>query len=331
MPDSFVISGDKTAAGASVMQVQLNLTFANDPSLTATLYHYDPQGDLLGQVILFSGVGQGTNTANFTNTVFDDNAGTPIQEGGAPFFASYDPQQSLATVFAPSTGMERPGDLEAGHPEQSATVDGHAHSWSLTFQKPLPTTGWASRSPTRPRLGFRIFTWPDQPAVQRGTGRPSAPASSSDEAGQVGGDRGRPLRPVGQHRLRRRRQRRHLEDHRLPDHQPRRADLHPADRLRPELASTSAASPSSPRTTTRTSRSSSPPPATPGGQNDTGPRASASCSRMTAARPGPSRQHGQRGCQRQPAADRLGVRNHEFVGTTTFKIVVDPQPTPSAR
>ena len=52
-------------------------------------------------MILFSNVGQGTNTANFTNTVFDDNAATPIQEGSAPFFATYDPQQSLATVFAP--------------------------------------------------------------------------------------------------------------------------------------------------------------------------------------------------------------------------------------
>ena len=42
VPDSYVIPGDKTAAGASVMQVQLNLAFAADPDLAATLYHYDP-------------------------------------------------------------------------------------------------------------------------------------------------------------------------------------------------------------------------------------------------------------------------------------------------
>ena len=72
----------------------------------------------------------------------------------------------------------------------------------------------------------------------------------------------RSVRPVGQHRLRRRRQRRHLEDDQLPDHRPERPDLHPADRLRPDQrASTSAASPSSAATTTPTSRSSSPPPA----------------------------------------------------------------------
>ena len=65
------------------MQVQLNLTDANDPDLTATLYHYSPSGTLLGQVVLFSNVGQGTTTANFSNTVFDDNAATPVQLGSA--------------------------------------------------------------------------------------------------------------------------------------------------------------------------------------------------------------------------------------------------------
>ena len=47
---------------------------------------------------LFSGVGTGTTTANFNNTVFDDNAATPIQNGSAPFFATFNPQMSLATA-----------------------------------------------------------------------------------------------------------------------------------------------------------------------------------------------------------------------------------------
>ena len=47
-------------------------------------------------VQLFSGVGSGINTANFTNTVFDDNAGTPIQNGSAPFFATFNPQMPLS-------------------------------------------------------------------------------------------------------------------------------------------------------------------------------------------------------------------------------------------
>ena len=56
---------------------------------------------------LFSGVGSGRNSANFTNTVFDDNAPTPIQDGSAPFSAIYNPQESLATVFAPTTGLQQ--------------------------------------------------------------------------------------------------------------------------------------------------------------------------------------------------------------------------------
>ena len=61
----------------------------------------------LGSVILFSGVGAGRNSSNFTNTVFDDNASTPIQEGSAPLSAIYNPQESLATVFAPTTGGQQ--------------------------------------------------------------------------------------------------------------------------------------------------------------------------------------------------------------------------------
>ena len=109
VPDSFLIEGDKTEAGLSVMQVQLNISFADDPDLTATLSHYDPNGDLLGTVTLFSGVGSGTDEANFTNTVFDDNATTPIQNGSAPFSAIYNPQESLATVFAPDSGTNVQG------------------------------------------------------------------------------------------------------------------------------------------------------------------------------------------------------------------------------
>ena len=151
VPDSYVIQGDKTADGASVMQVQLSLTYPNDPDLTATLYHYDSSGDLLGQVILFSGVGQGTNTANFNNTVFDDNSSAPIQNGGAPFFATFDPQQSLATVFAPAGGMNVQGIWTLVIQNASTTGGaGTLTAWSLTFQKPLPTSGLGERPMTLP-------------------------------------------------------------------------------------------------------------------------------------------------------------------------------------
>ena len=109
VPDSFVISGDQTATGLSVIQVQLNISFADDPDLTATLTHYDADGDLLGTMTLFSAVGAGSTAANFTNTIFDDNSATPIQNASAPFSGTYDPQESLATYFAPAGGQNVQG------------------------------------------------------------------------------------------------------------------------------------------------------------------------------------------------------------------------------
>ena len=83
VPDTFMIEGDQTASGASVMQVQINLSYPTDADLTVTLTHYGAGGVSMGQVTLFSGVGTGSNTANFTNTILDDNAATPIQNGSA--------------------------------------------------------------------------------------------------------------------------------------------------------------------------------------------------------------------------------------------------------
>ena len=98
VPDSFPIQGDTTSAGIAGLRVQINLTYPNDPDLSATLY-YDMGQPSQVSVPLFSGVGSGVSTANFTNTIFDDNATTPIQNGSAPFFATFNPQMPLS-VFA---------------------------------------------------------------------------------------------------------------------------------------------------------------------------------------------------------------------------------------
>ena len=80
VPDNFIVQGDTTTSGVSGLRVQLNLTYPNDPDLSATLYYNMGESDQVA-VPLFNGVGSGTRTANFTNTVFDDNAGTPIANG----------------------------------------------------------------------------------------------------------------------------------------------------------------------------------------------------------------------------------------------------------
>ena len=210
VPDSFIIAGDTTAAGQSVMQVQLNLTDANDPDLTATLYHYGPSGTLLGQVVLFSNVGQGTTTANFTNTVFDDNAATPIQLGSAPFYAIYDPQESLATVFAPTAGGQQGMNVQGTWTLVLTNVSttgttGTLNGWSLTFQKPLPTSGMGQAGSDQPTTSFQLLTLGQstrllEPGLVAGGRRLEQQRDRRGHRHRHGS-----VRPIGQHGLRRRR------------------------------------------------------------------------------------------------------------------------------
>jgi subtilisin-like proprotein convertase family protein len=184
VPDSFVIEGDKTAAGQSVMQLQLNISFANDQDLTAYLYHYDSKGDLLNvtgePLTLFSGVGSGG--ANFDNTVFDDNAATPIQEGSAPFFATYDPQESLAATFAPPTGQDVQGTWTLVVENNGTAITGAINSWSMTFQKSLPTTGLGGADTT---LTFTISTLAQSDALSSEQWTAVGAESSTSGAGEV--------------------------------------------------------------------------------------------------------------------------------------------------
>jgi large repetitive protein len=74
VPDNFAIQQ---------LSLQLDIAYPNDPDLSATLTA--PDGT---KVLLFSGVGNvldPTKRKNFSGTVFDDNATTPIQKGVPPF------------------------------------------------------------------------------------------------------------------------------------------------------------------------------------------------------------------------------------------------------
>ena len=188
VPDSFVIQGDQTAAGASVMQVQLSLTYPNDPDLTATLFHYDPTGQvLLGQVILFSGVGSGINPQNFNNTVFDDNAGTPIQNGQAPFLCNVQPTTVARHRVRPCWwGLNVQGIWTLVIQNASTTGGtGTLTGWSLAFQKPLPTTGLGEPGSDIATESFRIFTLSQANAAssQAWTSVGAASTSGTGDAG----------------------------------------------------------------------------------------------------------------------------------------------------
>ena len=190
MPDNFIIQGDLTTAGVSGMQVQVNISYPNDPDLTATLYHYDPSGNLLGSMILFSNVGSGSQTANFTNTVFDDNGTTPIQIGAPPFFATFAPQESLATAFA---GTSAQGTWTLVLQNETVASGGSGHSgtfnnWSLTFQKPLPTTGLGEPGSDNFTGSFRIFTLSQVDALSSQAWTAVGPASIGEGSSVNGAD-----------------------------------------------------------------------------------------------------------------------------------------------
>ena len=112
VPDSFVVQGDSTSSGISGLRVQISLTYPVDPDLSATLY-YDYGGPGQMMVPLFNNVGSGTNTANFTNTIFDDQSTTPIENGAAPLLCDVRPADA---ADAPSP-VSMPGGMDTGDPE----------------------------------------------------------------------------------------------------------------------------------------------------------------------------------------------------------------------
>ena len=139
--DSFLIN--------QFANIKINVTFPKDTDLTG--YLVAPDGS---RTLLFSGVGQAGTGANFTETVFDDTAQTPIQNGGAPFFGRFKPTQSLNNNLL---GINAKGDwyLEI---ENKGLLVGTINSLALNVGKQVPDTGLGEPVADRSTLDFRIFT-----------------------------------------------------------------------------------------------------------------------------------------------------------------------------
>ncbi len=150
------------------LDVQLNIAHTNVPNLEARLVGLDPGGDPTRNitVLLFKGVGNTGSRTNFNNTIFDDAAGTPIQNGGPPFPFSYNPQVGLPIAGLPGvSGVP----LSAFNGQTAArtwqlqiintgTTVGTLNSWSLTLKKPVPGTGLGEPVADQTTVGFRVFT-----------------------------------------------------------------------------------------------------------------------------------------------------------------------------
>ena len=144
---------------------------------------------MLGQITLFSNVGHGLNTANFTNTVFDDNSSTPIEIGGAPFFATFSPQGGgPGSTLASFAGMNAQGIWTLTIKNASTTKGtGTINSWSLSFQKPLPTTGLGEPGSDNANTSFRIFTLGQTNGLSSQSWTSVGPATASGNSGRIGG------------------------------------------------------------------------------------------------------------------------------------------------
>ena len=177
VPDNFPLQGDNGAI--SGITLTLDIAYPNDPDLVA--YLLAPDGT---KVNLFTKVGGGTNTANFSSTTFSDTAKTSIDNAGAPFFVGpFQPEgpfSNLANGARNSLGTWNLVILNGG------TSTGTLKNWSLTFQKPVSATGLAEDPIDRSTAYFQIFNLAPSNALANSTFTAVGPAGVTVSANGKG-------------------------------------------------------------------------------------------------------------------------------------------------
>jgi ELWxxDGT repeat protein len=116
-------------APISHVTVTLNITHPVDSDLLLTLV--SPSGTQVQLVNQRGGSGQ-----NFTGTILDDNAATPISAGTAPFTGTFQPEQPLAAL----AGQNANGVWTLHYTDLFQLNSGTLQGWSLTFTTPEPST-----------------------------------------------------------------------------------------------------------------------------------------------------------------------------------------------
>jgi large repetitive protein len=164
-----------------IQDINLKLTI-NHPrvqDLTAVLIN--PAGD---RVTLFSPTTLRVNGANFTGTVFDDAAPTFIFDGGPPYFGSFAPEQPLSRAFLDSAGNPRrsAGNYTLEITDSRVGSAGILADWSLTFAKPQTGDGLGETVADRAHADFRVFTMDPTNPTASNNWTPVGPASVTAEA-----------------------------------------------------------------------------------------------------------------------------------------------------
>ncbi|MDG3008110.1 Ig-like domain-containing protein [Paludisphaera mucosa] len=178
--DSFPIQAVSATSGITGLRLRLSLATANVAPLTATLTNGTKT------VTLFANLVQGPNGGGFVDAIFDDAAPTPISQSSPPYSgASFNPLRSLLNptngfLDAPSGGTWQLTITSTGG--AAATLN----SWSLLFEKPLPTSGLGEPVADRTGGSFRIFQTDASNALSRNTWTSVGPAPVSGSSGRIG-------------------------------------------------------------------------------------------------------------------------------------------------
>ena len=156
VPDNFLVQGDKTRSGISGLRVQINLSYPNDPDLTATLYYYERgPSELLGQSRC-SAAWATARTRPISPT--RSSTTTRVRRSRAAARRS-SPRSTRSLPLSAFAGLNAKGTWTLVIQNAStAKGTGTLNGWSLNFQKLLPTTGLGEPGSDNVSGGFRIFT-----------------------------------------------------------------------------------------------------------------------------------------------------------------------------
>jgi subtilisin family serine protease/subtilisin-like proprotein convertase family protein len=139
-PKSLTLSSIKVPSGATVgnIEVRLNVSYPNDRDLS--VYLLSPTGKTIAL-----DYNRGSWSANLTNTVFSEQAKTPIADAKAPFSGTYKPEQSLnELVGSKAGGTWRLAIRNYGNHY------GTLHDWSLMVTPQTETTAGNMATQTHP-------------------------------------------------------------------------------------------------------------------------------------------------------------------------------------
>jgi subtilisin-like proprotein convertase family protein len=175
-------------------KVRLDIAYPNDPDLQATLVA--PDGT---RIKLFTNIGNSGQKKDFSNTVFDDNASTPIQNGAPPFFGTFNPQEAFGTL----AGKKSKGTWTLEIKSTAVGRVGTLKSWTLTLQKPISAEGVGEEVSDRSSVGFRIHTFDVANPLAKNNWTPLGPGGIDNDglgdaaAGRIGAIAVDPSDPSG--------------------------------------------------------------------------------------------------------------------------------------